>query len=110
MIMTAQNAQSETSQDALDERMERLQRRLPASLGKAVTWVRGPSSKAVRLPLGVALVAGGTVGFLPIVGFWMLPVGLVMIARDVPPLRPPLVRFFDWVEAKLPAQKPDNRN
>jgi hypothetical protein len=110
MIMTAQNAQSETSQDALDERMERLQRRLPASLGKAVTWVRGPSSKAVRLPLGVALVAGGTVGFLPIVGFWMLPVGLVMIARDVPPLRPPLVRFFDWFEAKLPAQKPDNRN
>ncbi len=97
-------------QRALDERMERLQRRLPASLGKAVSWVRGPSPKAVRLPLGVALVAGGTVGFLPIVGFWMLPVGLVMIAKDVPPLRPPLVRFFDWVEAKLPAQKPDKPN
>ena len=54
-----------------------------------------------RLPLGVALVAGGTVGFLPIVGFWMLPVGLVMIARDVPSLRPPLVRFFDWFEAEI---------
>jgi hypothetical protein len=85
--------------------MERLERRLPASLAKAMSWIRRPAPKSVRMPLGVALVAGGTVGFLPILGYWMLPVGLVILARDVPQLRPPLVRFFDWVERKLPPQR-----
>ena len=32
-------------------------------------------------------VAGGIFGFLPVLGFWMVPVGLVLIALDVPPLR-----------------------
>lgn len=92
-------------QAALDERVERLQRRLPDSLAKAVSWIRRPAPKVVRVPLGAALVAGGAVGFLPILGYWMLPVGLVILARDVPPLRPPLVRFFDWVESKLPPHR-----
>jgi hypothetical protein len=92
-------------QDALDERVERLERRLPDSLAKVTSWLRRPGSKAVSVPLGAALVAGGAVGFLPIVGYWMLPVGLVILARDVPPLRPPLVRFFDWIESKLPPHR-----
>jgi hypothetical protein len=93
---------SECDQQDLDDRLKRLQQRLPNSLGKVVGWVRAPSSRGVRLPLGIALTAGGTVGFLPIVGFWMLPLGLALIAKDVPPLRPPLVRFFDWIERKIP--------
>lgn len=108
--MNTNDPYARCDQRALDDRMDRLERRLPNGLAKATSWLRGPSSKAVRLPLGIALVAGGTVGFLPVVGFWMLPVGLVMIARDVPPLRPPLLRFFDRVETKLPAEKPDKPN
>lgn len=100
--MNTRPPNSPIDQDALDERIERLERRLPDGLAKVVSWVRRPAPKVVRMPLGVVLVAGGTVGFLPIVGYWMLPVGLVILARDVPPLRPPLVRFFDWVESKLP--------
>jgi hypothetical protein len=92
---------SECSQQDLDDRLERLQQRLPNSLGKVVGWVRAPSSRSVRLPLGSALTAGGTVGFLPLVGFWMLPLGLALIAKDVPPLRSPLVRVFDWIERKI---------
>ena len=92
-------------QQAIDERLERLERRLPNRLAKAAAWVRAPQSRVVRLPVGIALVAGGTVGFLPVVGFWMLPAGLAMIAKDVPPLRPPLARLLDWVDAKLPAGK-----
>ena len=75
---------------------------MPGPIGRVVDWVRSPASRNVRLPVGIALTAGGAVGFLPILGFWMLPVGLVLIAKDVPPLRPPLVRLFDWVEKKLP--------
>src|SRR5215467_15648034 len=29
---------------------------------------------------------GGVFGFLPVLGFWMFPLGLVLLADDVPPL------------------------
>ncbi len=42
-----------------------------------------PRPRAVRTPLGVALVIGGGVfGFLPVLGYWMVPVGLVVLASD----------------------------
>jgi cell division protein FtsQ len=34
--------------------------------------------------LGLLAMAGGVVGFLPIVGFWMLPLGVVLVALDIP--------------------------
>jgi len=37
----------------------------------------------LRSLAGLALVALGLVGFLPIVGFWMIPLGLVLIWFDV---------------------------
>ncbi|WP_428982264.1 hypothetical protein [Oricola nitratireducens] len=46
-----------------------------------------PASRAGRIALGSALVAGGAVGFLPVVGFWMLPLGLLILANDVPRVR-----------------------
>ena len=39
------------------------------------------------IALGSALVAGGLVGFLPVVGFWMLPVGMIVLAQDIPRVR-----------------------
>ena len=41
-----------------------------------------PGSKRRRVILGTGLVAGGLVGFLPIVGFWMLPLGLAVLSVD----------------------------
>ena len=32
--------------------------------------------------LGVILVIGGLLGFLPILGFWMLPLGLIVLSID----------------------------
>lgn len=43
-----------------------------------------PRSPALRVGLGVALVAGGALGFLPVLGFWMIPLGLGVLAWDVP--------------------------
>ena len=37
----------------------------------------------VRSLVGLVLVAFGVVGFLPIVGFWMIPLGLALIWVDV---------------------------
>ena len=32
----------------------------------------------------ILLIIGGMFGFLPILGFWMIPVGLLLIALDIP--------------------------
>jgi hypothetical protein len=46
-----------------------------------------PQSRPLRLGLGILLVAGGLVGFLPVVGFWMIPLGLLVLSVDVPIVR-----------------------
>ena len=46
--------------------------------------------KAARLPwiarisVGVLLCAGGVFGFLPILGFWMLPLGVLVFGLCIP--------------------------
>jgi hypothetical protein len=92
-----------------DEQLERLAERLPARAGKFVCWLGRPSSRWVRVPVAIVFVFGGFVGFLPIVGFWMTPLGLVLIAQDVPFLRPPLARLLAWVERKWFADAPPPR-
>jgi hypothetical protein len=46
-----------------------------------------PRSRVVRVGLGILLVAGGLVGFLPVVGFWMIPLGLFVLSVDLPMVR-----------------------
>ncbi len=54
-----------------------------------------------RLPLGLALMTGGVFGFLPILGFWMLPLGIVVLLVDVPWVQRRWERFRAWVHGKL---------
>jgi hypothetical protein len=46
-----------------------------------------PSSRPVRITVGLALCVGGLLGFLPILGFWMLPLGLLVLSIDLAPVR-----------------------
>ncbi|MFB2551655.1 hypothetical protein [Ensifer soli] len=46
-----------------------------------------PQSRPMRIATGCALVAGGTLGFLPILGFWMVPLGLLVLSHDIPAVR-----------------------
>ena len=41
----------------------------------------------VRLFTGVVLILGGLLGFLPILGFWMVPLGLLVLSVDIPVVR-----------------------
>lgn len=36
----------------------------------------------LRKTVGVLLVVGGALGFLPVLGYWMIPVGLTLLAVD----------------------------
>ena len=40
--------------------------------------------KPFRITLGSVLVFFGIFGFLPIVGFWMIPAGIAVLSVDVP--------------------------
>jgi hypothetical protein len=51
-----------------------------------LVWVRANVPPGVRLLLGLLLIAGGVLGFLPVLGFWMLPLGIAVAALDVKPI------------------------
>lgn len=46
-----------------------------------------PGHPVIRIGLGCLLVLGGFLGFLPVLGFWMVPLGLIILAIDIPMAR-----------------------
>lgn len=66
---------------------EELKGRLVAFLRRVLDWGESRIAPGLRSVLGLLLMVGGVFGFLPILGFWMLPAGAVLIALDVPPWR-----------------------
>ena len=55
-----------------------------------------PQSRGLRITLGIALILGGILGFLPILGFWMVPLGLLVLSVDLPPVRRARRRLSVW--------------
>ncbi|PWJ85157.1 hypothetical protein C7441_1038 [Pseudaminobacter salicylatoxidans] len=41
-----------------------------------------PESRGKRIALGIGLTFLGFLGFLPILGFWMIPVGLLVLSYE----------------------------
>jgi hypothetical protein len=77
-------------QDQKDDRERRLElliRRLPRRLRDAVRWLWQPAARWLRMPAGLLLIVGGVFSILPVLGLWMLPLGLVLLAEDFPPVR-----------------------
>ena len=64
-----------------------------------------PGSALGRKMLGGALVLGGVLGFLPILGFWMIPLGLVVLSIDIPAIRRGRRRLTVWWERRKQARK-----
>jgi hypothetical protein len=89
-----------TTKAELNRYFEMIDRRVPIGVSQFIRWLRLPSSFAVRLIIAILLILGGIFSFLPVLGFWMLPLGLLLVAQDVPLLQRPLVAAFAWVEAK----------
>jgi hypothetical protein len=85
-----------------DWRLERLINRTPNRIRSTVHFLRQPSRCWLRIPAGLLLTAGGVLWFLPIAGLWMLPIGLALLAEDVPPLRSLRRRTLDWIECHRP--------
>ncbi|WP_127753387.1 MULTISPECIES: hypothetical protein [unclassified Devosia] len=78
------------SKARLFRQFDKLERRVPNFAARALEWLRRPGARLVRIPLGVLLILGGVFSFLPVLGAWMLPLGLLLLAIDLPFLRGPV--------------------
>jgi hypothetical protein len=91
--------------DKFNSELDRLEGHLP-------DWARGPFRRArtpramwTRLIIAILLIVGGILGIvLPVLGFWMVPLGLALLAIDVPILRGPFARLLAFINRKLASQ------
>jgi hypothetical protein len=91
---------SEHDRAELDRHFAWFEGKLSPQLARFVGWLRKPSSRLVRIPLAIVLMAGGIFSFLPVLGLWMLPLGLLLFAQDIPMLQKPTARTLGWIERK----------
>ncbi len=75
----------------LERELERLQAASPR-FGGLLARLRSPRARLVRIPVAVLLILCGFLGFLPVLGFWMVPLGLLLLALDIPALQGPVGR------------------
>jgi hypothetical protein len=87
-----------------DEELNRLLHRVPAWARHIIKPASRPRAAWLRIPLSIGLMTGGLLGFLPVLGFWMLPLGLALLAIDLPFLRGPLAQFLGFINRKLAPQ------
>lgn len=60
--------------------------KIRGQVGRMLVRTRRTLPPGTRLPAGILLICGGFLGFLPILGFWMIPVGIGVASLDVKPL------------------------
>ena len=53
-------------------------------------------SRGLRISVGILLVIFGLLGFLPVLGFWMIPLGVILLSVDFHWARRMRRRFETW--------------
>ncbi len=61
-----------------------------------------PRSRLLRILIGVLLLIGGLFSFLPILGVWMIPLGMLVLSNDIPRVRRWRRRFAVWFHRRYP--------
>lgn len=98
---------AETEPDNETERLRKQRRdalvaRLPARLAGWVRWLLAAERRTLRMFAGFLFLLGGFLSFLPLLGIWMLPLGVVLLAEDIPLFRGLSVRLFAWMARRRP--------
>ena len=61
---------------------------------------RMPQSRGLRVTIGVLLIFFGLLGFLPVLGFWMIPLGLLVLSYEFASVRRLRRRSVVWWERR----------
>ncbi|MGE0684059.1 MAG: hypothetical protein AB7P69_24530 [Candidatus Binatia bacterium] len=75
---------------------------------RSTQWGQRHIPPGLRSVLGILLMGGGILGFLPILGFWMIPLGIGLLALDFPPLRRRLEQWLGHKEETLRRRRPSD--
>jgi hypothetical protein len=59
-----------------------------------------PHSRGARVAIGVALIFFGFLGFLPVLGFWMIPLGVLVLSYEFAAVRRLRRRAVVWWERR----------
>ena len=79
-------------------------KRVTDAARRVILWGDRNIPRGLRSVAGLLLICGGIVGFLPILGFWMIPAGLALIALDIPGLR---ARVLAWCQRQADGRAGD---
>ncbi len=85
-----------------------LRKRLRQRVRQGSAWVVRHVPPGLRSVIGLVLIAAGIVGFLPVVGFWMIPLGIAVVMLDLRPLGRWLAKIAGHpgpVAARCPGEK-----
>ena len=82
---------------AWDARVDGLLAMLPTWLQSRMAWLRVPSRWWIRVPMALLFMLGGLLSILPLLGLWMLPLGVALLAEDVPGVKAPLEKAAQWL-------------
>jgi hypothetical protein len=91
---------SDDPEELLEEAFKGLEEQTPDRVSRAIRWLRDPKSRWIRLPVGILCIIASFFWFLPVIGIEYLPIGLLLIAQDVPFLQRPVARLMIWLEHK----------
>ncbi|MGQ3051492.1 MAG: hypothetical protein ACT6S0_06890 [Roseateles sp.] len=83
-----------TGKEMLDLAFSQLQELLPGRLARGLAWLRSPGAIWVRIPAGLLCIAASAFWFMPVIGIEWLPMGLLLLAQDLPFLRKPVGRLI----------------
>lgn len=103
MVPGGYRTEMTTADDIAEERLERLLSRLPDRVSAMIRRLRRPDTRWLRIPVALLFLIGALFSFLPVLGIWMLPVGLLLLAEDVRPLRRALYGSVNWLARRKPA-------
>jgi len=67
--------------------------RLKTQFKRMLVRIRRTVPPGLRLVLGLLLMVGGLFAFLPVLGLWMIPLGVAVAALDVK-------LFLDWMRGR----------
>ena len=85
----------------MPEHKSNLRRQAKAFSYRVLIWAKTKLPPGIRSLVGLLFMVGGVFGFLPILGFWMFPLGLALIALDLPPTRKTIESWMERLKEDL---------
>src|SRR5690606_36566646 len=95
----------ESDKEILERAFDELEKETPDAVCRTIAWLRDPKARWVRIPTGLLIIVASFFWFLPVVGIEFLPIGLLLIAQNVPFLPRPVGKLMLRLEADWRAFK-----